>query len=76
MSDDNNKILLNQLFDKTSYIEYLKQFMNNENTIGNYNNINKHEKILSKSENGEDGMLKYIIDKIGINNKYYVFNCV
>jgi len=72
MSDDNNKILLNQLFDKTSYIEYLKQFMNNENTIGNYNNINKHEKILSKSENGEDGMLKYIIDKIGINNKYYV----
>ena len=38
-------IFLNQLFNETSYIEYLKQFMNNENTIGNYNNINKHEKI-------------------------------
>ena len=54
MNSNYKLILLNQLFDERTYIEYLKQFTNNENTIGNYNNINKHEKILSKSENGED----------------------
>ena len=67
-----NSIKLNQLFNQDTYIEYLKQFNSNEKTIENYNNINKNEKILSKSENGEDGMLKYICDKIGITNKYFV----
>lgn len=65
-------VKLNELFSKSQYIEYLKQFMNNEKTIGNYNNINKYEKILTTSENGEDGLLNYIVNKIGINNKYYV----
>lgn len=72
MNSNYNKILLNQLFDVNTYKEYLDIFENNENTIGNYNNINKYEKILSKSENGEDGMLKYIVDKIGIANNYYI----
>ena len=30
------------------------------------------KKILSTSENGEDGILKYICNKIGITNKYFV----
>ena len=42
--------------------------------IGQYDNINKYEGFIDggKSQNGEDGILKYIFDTIGVHNKYYV----
>jgi hypothetical protein len=73
MNDNNStKIYLHQLFTKESYIKYIDQFNNNEKDVKDYQDINKHEKRLGKSDNGEDGLLKYIVEKIGINNKYYV----
>ena len=42
--------------------------------IDQYDNINKYEGFINggKSQNGEDGILKYIFDTIGVQNKYYV----
>lgn len=69
--DNYNKTYLCDVLPSNEYIKYIKQFTN-ELDVNDYQNINKHQKKLTTSENGEDGILKYIIDKIGINNKYYV----
>ena len=63
-------------------INFLDLYINKDNYLAYWNNIkpnnkfhhniNNYASVLGYSQNGEDGVLKYIFDKIGVINKYYV----